>query len=166
MSGAAAGNMIGMAGKRANKHEQAERMRDDVPSTIARSDDKAVRTFKETLESAEETYGPGERARRTAFAALKHTHEKIGDHWEPKDHKGPSDRQAAKGGDRARRGPDETAGGVDANASKAHLLDVAKRLDVAGRTRMTKDELVEAIQKANDRATAKARQKDRSSGAS
>src|SRR4029450_1444394 len=44
----------------ADKHKQAEDMRDDVPSTIARSDDKAVRTYKETLESAEETYGDGE----------------------------------------------------------------------------------------------------------
>ncbi len=141
----------------ADKHQQAEDMRDDVPSTIARSDDKAVRTYKETLESAEETYGDGERAHRTAFAALKHTHEKVGDHWEPKDHKGPSDPQAAKGGDAARKGANETAGGVDANASKQHLLEVAKRVGVPGRSRMTKDELVDAIQKANNRATAKAR---------
>src|SRR3954453_13223445 len=112
----------------ADKHKQAEDMRDDVPSTIARSDDKAVRTFKKTLESAEDTYGgDGERARRTAFAALKHTHEKVGDHWEPKDHNGPSDPQAAKGADEARRGGQDAAGGVNANASKARLLDVAKR---------------------------------------
>src|SRR4051812_39750282 len=143
----------------ADKHKQAEDTRDDVPSTIARSDDKAVRTYKKTLESAEESYGDGGRARRTAFAALKHTHEKVGDHWEPKDHKGPSDPQAAKGGDEARRGDRETAGGVDANASKAHLLEVAKRVGVPGRSRMSKDELVAAIQKANDRATAKARDK-------
>ena len=64
--------------------KQADQMRDEVPSTIARSDDKAVRTFKKTLESAEESYGEGERARRTAMASLKHTHEKVGDHWEPK----------------------------------------------------------------------------------
>ena len=145
----------------ADEHEQAERMRDEVPSTIARSGDKAVVTFKKTLESAAETYGgDGERARRTAFAALKHTHEKVGDHWEPKEHNGPSDPQAAKGGDAARPGARETAGGVDANASKAHLLDIAKRVGVPGRSRMTKDELVAAIQKANDRATARARSKD------
>ena len=36
-------------------------------------------------------------------------------------------------------------------------MDVAKRLDVRGRSRMTKDELVEAIQKANDRETRKSR---------
>jgi hypothetical protein len=141
----------------ADKDKQADDMRDDVPSTIARSDDKAVRTYKKTLESAEETYGDGERAHRTAFAALKHTHEKVGDHWEEKDHKGPSDPQAAKGGARARRGSQDTAGGVDANASKQHLLEVAKKVGVPGRSRMSKDELVDAIQKANNRETAKAR---------
>ncbi|HYJ75141.1 MAG TPA: ChaB family protein [Kineosporiaceae bacterium] len=145
----------------ADKRKQTEKMRDDVPSTIARSDDKAVRTFKETLDSAAETYGgDGERARRTAFAALKHTHEKVGDHWEPKEHAGPSDPQAAKGGNAARRGGQDTAGGVDANASKQHLLEIAKRVGVPGRSRMSKDELVEAIQKANNRATAKARADD------
>jgi len=46
---------------------------------------------------------------------------------------------------------------VDANASKAHLMDLAKRLDVSGRSRITKDELVSAIKKANNRKTAKAR---------
>ncbi|HET8681141.1 MAG TPA: Rho termination factor N-terminal domain-containing protein, partial [Micromonosporaceae bacterium] len=51
----------------------------------------------------------------------------------------------------------KTAGGVDANATKAHLMEVAKRLEVRGRSRMTKAELVEAIQKANDRTTRKAR---------
>ena len=49
----------------------------------------------------------------------------------------------------------DTAGGVNANATKKHLLHVAKRLDVRGRTRMTKDELVEAIQKANARESRK-----------
>jgi len=97
---------------------------------------------------------PG-RAHQVAFAAVKHTHEKVGDHWEPKENgrKGPSDARAEGG----RNSSAETAGGVDANASKKHLADIAKRLDVRGRSRMTKDELVEAIQKANDRETAKAR---------
>lgn len=88
-----------------------------------------------------------------AFSALKHTHEKVGDHWEPKDHKGPSDRQAEGGADTHR----ETAGGVDANSSKAHLYDLARKLEVPGRSSMTKDELVEALQKANDRETRRAR---------
>ena len=127
----------------------------DLPSTIQRSDEHAQDVYSDTLDSAEETYGDGERAHRTAFAALKHSYEKVGDHWEPKDEKGPSDAQAARSGPASRKSR-PTAGGVDANASKSHLMDVAKKLDVAGRSRMTKDELVEAIGKANDRASAKA----------
>jgi len=38
-------------------------------------------------------------------------------------------------------------------------MDVAKRLDVRGRSRMTKDELVDAINKANNRESARARRK-------
>ncbi len=37
-------------------------------------------------------------------------------------------------------------------------MDVAKRLDISGRSRMDKDELVEAIDKANNRSTARARE--------
>jgi hypothetical protein len=126
----------------------------DIPSTIQRSGKKAQDTWAKTHDSAVESYGEGERAHRTAFSALKHTHEKVGDHWEPKEEYGPSDEQAATGN---RDSDTPTAGGVDANASKKHLQDVARRLDVKGRSRMDKAELVEAIQKANDRATAKAR---------
>jgi hypothetical protein len=131
--------------------------RKDMPSTVQRSSKKAQRTWGKTHDSAVEQYGEGERAHRTAFDSLKHTHEKVGDHWEAKGKKGPSDAQAAKRGPAARSGG-ETAGGVDANATKSHLLDVARKLDVRGRSRMTKDELVEAIQKANDRETRKRRQ--------
>jgi hypothetical protein len=126
----------------------------DIPSTILRSERKAQDTWAKTHDSAVETYGEGERAHRTAFSALKHTHEKVGDHWEPKEEYGPSDDQAARGN---RDSDLPSAGGVDANASKKHLQDVARRLDVKGRSKMDKDELVDAIRKANDRATAKAR---------
>jgi hypothetical protein len=127
---------------------------DELPSTLQRSGEAAQATFARTLESAEEQYGDGERAHRTAFAALKHTHEKVGDHWEPKEHKGPSDAQAEGGAG----SPRDTAGGVDANASKAHLYDLARRLEVPGRSTMTKGQLVEALQKANDAQTRRARQ--------
>jgi hypothetical protein len=140
-----------------SEHQQAEEMRDDVPSTIARSDDKAVRTFKKTLESAEDSYGDGERAHRAAFGALKHTYEKVGDHWEPKEQAGPSDPQAEQKGADSLERPKETAEGVDTNASKAHLVEVAKKLDITGATRMRKDELVDEIRKANARATRRAR---------
>ena len=132
--------------------------KDELPSTVERSDDKAERTWVKTYDSAMDTYDDdGARARRAAFAALKHTHEKVGDHWEPKDRTGPSDEQAARPGRKSDR---PTAGGVDANASKKHLMDVAKKLDITGRSSMTKDELVDAIQKANNRKTAKSRSKE------
>ena len=134
----------------------SKKQREELPSTLARSDEHAQEIWAKTHDSAVETYGEGERAHRTAFASLKHSYEKVGDHWEPKESKGPSDAQAARGGAQARRGG-QTAGGVDANASKKHLYELAKRLDVPGRSSMSKDELVEAIGKANDRATARAR---------
>ena len=134
--------------------------RKDLPATLKRSGKKAQETWSKTHDSAVETYGEGERTHRTAFASLKHSYEKVGDHWEPKEKKGPSDAQAARSAARARRSR-PTAGGVDANASKAHLMDVARRLDVKGRSRMTKAELVEAIGRANDRESARSLRKGR-----
>ncbi|MBT1673086.1 cation transport regulator ChaB [Curtobacterium sp. MCSS17_006] len=131
--------------------------KDEIPSTLQRSPEHAQEIFEKTLDSANETYGPGERAHRTAFAAVKHEYEKVGDHWEEKESSGPSDSGAAGPRGAGSGSSGKTEGGVDANASKAHLMDVAKRLDVSGRSKMTKDELVEAIGKANDRATAAAR---------
>jgi hypothetical protein len=128
--------------------------REEMPSTLRRSPRKAQETWAKTHDSAVKEYGEGEQAHRTAYASLKHSFEKVGDHWEPKARRGPSDAQAARG--RNAR-PTKTAGGVDANASKAHLMEVAKRLDIRGRSRMTKTELVDAIQKANARSTARAR---------
>jgi cation transport regulator ChaB len=127
--------------------------REELPSTLRRSPKKAQDTWIKAHDSAVETYGEGQRAHRTAFAALKHSFEKVGDHWEPKAAKGPSDAQARRGTPRQGR----TAEGVNANATKEHLYKTAARLGVKGRSRMTKDELVEAIKKANRRATAKAR---------
>lgn len=128
----------------------------ELPSTLQRSTAKAQRTFAKTHDAAAEEYGDGQRAHQTAYSALKHSFEKVGDHWEPKAEKGPSDEQSAKGGAGSRRRY-ASAEGVDANASKSHLYDVAKRLDIDGRSTMSKDELVEAIEKANRRASANAR---------
>ena len=71
-----------------------------------RSSKKAQETWLATHDSAVEEYGEGERAHRTAFASLKHSFEKVGDHWEEKDHKGPSGRAGrpqGSGGARRRR---------------------------------------------------------------
>src|ERR1700733_2676346 len=110
---------------------------EELPSTLRRSPKKAQETFAKTHDSAVEQYGDGRRAHQTAYGALKHSFEKIGDHWEPKERKGPSDEQAAKGGAGASR-QYPSAEGVDANASKSHLQDVARRLNIRGRSSMTK----------------------------
>jgi hypothetical protein len=127
-----------------------------MPSTLRRSPKKAQRTWVKAHDSAVETYGEGRRAHQTAFAALKHSFEKVGDHWEPKQKSGPSDKQAERGAGDRRTG---TAGGVDSSASKQHLYDLAKELDVPGRSSMSKQELVDALQKASRNKTAKARNK-------
>ena len=41
-----------------------------LPATLRRSPPKAQRTYSKTLENAEREYGSGERASRTAMAAL------------------------------------------------------------------------------------------------
>jgi cation transport regulator ChaB len=128
---------------------------DELPSTIQRSGRKAQQTFAKAHDSAEKTYHDEERAHRVAYSALKHSHEKVGDHWEPKEQNGPSDEQA-EGGASTRR---ETHGGVDANASKQHLYDLAKKLDVPGRSSMTKEQLVDALEKANTKKSAQSRKK-------
>lgn len=126
--------------------------RSELPSTLQRSGSKAQRTFAKAHDAAAKEYGSEQRAHRVAYAALKHSFEKVGDHWEPKRKRGPSDKRAASGGPNA-SGP--TAEGVDANASKQHLLHVARRLDIHGRSTMRKAELVTAIKKHNRRVRGK-----------
>src|SRR3981081_4547984 len=117
---------------------------DDLPGPLKRSPAKAKRTFKKVHDRAGEAYGEGERAHRVAFAAVKHSFEKVGDHWEPKDHKGPSDPRAKS--PRARHNHGKTFGGVDYEGhSKEELYERAKKLDVPGRSKMSKEELAEAI---------------------
>jgi cation transport regulator ChaB len=129
--------------------------RDELPSTLLRSAKKAQRTFAKAYDAAADQYGSAKRANQVAWSAVKHAYEKVGDHWEKKDTMGPSDKRAEQG----RTSRAKPKGGVDANATKAHLLQVAKRLDISGRTTMKKKQLVDAIQKANTRKTAAARKK-------
>ncbi len=121
--------------------------RQTLPSTLKRSPAKAQRTWAETHDSAVKTYGEGERAHRAAFASLKHSFKKVGDHWEPKGHKGPSDPRAAKRGKAAREGKEgKSYGGVDLYGStKEQLYERAKKLHIRGRSRMGKKELAAAI---------------------
>ncbi len=120
---------------------------DDLPGTLKRSPKKAQRTYAETLDSAEETYdGDEARAHRTAWAAVKYSFEKKGDHWEAKDEKGPSDPQSKQSGAQARDHPKQTYGGVDVEGNtRAELYERARRAGVKGASRMNKHELAEAI---------------------
>src|SRR3712207_5454600 len=100
------GRLIAGNGGNASRDERRvmPKKKSDLPGTLKRSPAKAQRTFMKAHDNAEEQYGDEERAHRTAFSALKHSFEKVGDHWEEKDAKGPSDPQAAKSGKAARRG--------------------------------------------------------------
>ena len=124
----------------------------ELPDTLKQSNEKAQRTFAKAYDSAMEQYNDEERAHRTAYDALKKTHEKVGDRWEPKPGgSGPSDEQS-EGGKNTNR---DTAGGVDKNATKDHLYEQAQKLDISGRSDMTKDELIEALEKESHRRTSK-----------
>jgi len=106
--------------------------RKELPGTLERSPAKARRTGVAAHHGAH----------RTAMAALEHTFEKVGNPWRRKRRKGP---QAARGRPAARRAPREPYGGVDfLGHTKAELLGFARRLDVRGRSRMSKAELARA----------------------
>ena len=122
--------------------------KEELPDTLKRSPAKARRTWIKTHDAAVEQYGEGERAHRTAFASLKHSFEKVGDRWEPKDEKGPSDPRSTKTTAQKRRGVGETFGGVDYYGNtKAELYERARSLGVEGRSKMSKRELARAIAK-------------------
>jgi len=118
----------------------------ELPDTLRRSSGKAQRTFAKAHDAAAEEYGEGERAHRTAYAALKHTHEKVGDRWRRKDEPGPSDPRSKGSTPAKRRGEGETFGGVDVEGNtKAELYERAKELEIEGRSTMSKHELARAI---------------------
>jgi cation transport regulator ChaB len=118
-----------------------------LPSTLERSPKKAQDTYEKTLESAEQTYDHDEaRAHRAAWAAVKHSFERVADRWVPKDRPGPSDEHAARGGIDP---PGRTFGGVDvAGKTKDELLDEARRHGAHVTTHMKKAEVAEALEKA------------------
>src|SRR5437588_9746093 len=117
--------------------------KEELPGTLKRSPAKAQRTYAKAHDSAAEEYGEGEQAHRVAYSAVKHQFQKVGDHWEEKGHKGPSDERARN--PRARENKGRTAGGVDVEgSSKKELMERAAELGVRGRSKMTKQELGEA----------------------
>ena len=123
-------------------------IREDMPDTIRRSPKKAQETYLKVHDAAVEQYGDGERAHRTAFAALKRSYERVEDRWAPKKERGASDpRSALPRGSKAKRDEHgETFGGIDFfGHTKAELYERARHLGVRGRSRMDKEELAHAI---------------------
>jgi cation transport regulator ChaB len=117
-----------------------------LPGTLKRSPTKAQETWLKTHDSAVEQYGEGEQAHRTAFKSLKNSFEKVDDHWERKDEKGPSDPRSRNHGKAARDGRGEALGGVDYfGHTKAELYVRARDLGIDGRSTMTKLELARAV---------------------
>ncbi len=122
----------------------------EIPDTLKRSPEKAQRTFAKTHDAAADQYGDEKRANQVAWAAVKHSFEKVGDHWEAKDEKGPSDPQAKQRGVAARNRPKRTHGGVDVEGNtKEQLYERAKKAGVKGRSSMSKSELADAIARKN-----------------
>ena len=122
---------------------------EELPGTLRRSPKKAQDTFAQAHDSALDQYGDEQRAHRVAWAAVKHMFEKVGNRWQYKDHKGPSDPRSAN--PRAREGQGRTFGGVDYEGhTKQELYERAARLGVPGRSTMTKAELAEAIARKQD----------------
>src|SRR5215210_3077985 len=129
--------------------------KEDLPRTLKKSPPKAQRTYAKTLDSAEETYDSTRRAHQAAWSSVKHSFEKVGDHWEPKDGKGPSDEQAARRGAAARNRPKRTHGGIDVRGnSKQELYERATRAGVSGSSHMTKAELADALARKGGRPAA------------
>lgn len=127
----------------------------DLPDTLKRSDRHAQEIYREALKSAHETYeGDEARSHRVAYAALKHEYKKSGDRWVKKAASGPSDPQAARGPtsrpSSTDRKPAQTADGRVAGQEKSRdeLYERAKKLDISGRSKMSKEELAVAIHEA------------------
>jgi hypothetical protein len=124
---------------------------ESLPGTLKRSPKKAQETWLKTHDAAVEQYGDGERAHRTAFKSLKHGWEKVDDRWQRKDDPGPSDPRSTHRGPAARDGRGMALGGVDYYGhTRAELYQRAQTLEIPGRSRMTKLELAQAIDRRQD----------------
>lgn len=119
---------------------------EDLPGTLRRSPEKVRHTYEKTLDSAHAEYGDEQRSHRVAWGAVKNVAEKKGDHWELKDHPGPSDPRSSASHEAKIRGEGETFGGIDVNGNtRDELVQRAKRAGVTGYSSMNKTELARAL---------------------
>ena len=70
---------------------------------------------------------------------------------------GPSDPRSEQSNPQNREHPGRSYGGVDVNKPKKELQDDAREAGIEGRSKMSKEELAEALQHDNDHKTAEAR---------
>jgi hypothetical protein len=111
----------------------------ELPGTLQRSSAKAQRTY---LQRVRERVACGPDGVRRAEARLREGRRPLGAEEEAR----PVRSAGAQGGCRARDQPKRTFGGVDVEGhTKAALYERAKKLDVADRSRMSKEELADAI---------------------
>jgi len=130
----------------------------DLPATLARSPERAAKIYEKTLVSAEATYHDEKAAHRVAWGAVKNDFEKVGHHWEAKEHGGPSDERAKQPHDAKIAEHGATHGGIDVEGhTREELRAKVREQGIAGTSRMTKDELAHELDKKQRAATAKAR---------
>jgi hypothetical protein len=124
-----------------------------MPSTLRRSSREAQETWIKAHDGAVRMYGEGQRASRSAYAALKHDFQKVGHRWKPKEGHAPSEKARRETGQQSARAE------VDPQASKERLYRRARELHVRGRSSMTKKELINALQRASEQRTRRIRER-------
>lgn len=128
--------------------------REEPPSTLARPPDGARRTWIKAHDSAAEQYAEGEGRKGGVQCAQAH----LRDGRRPLGARGEPAQGSVRPEGRPPRGQGGRSGeGVDEQAAEARPYEVARRLDVPGRFRMTRRELPVAIRKANRSRSRKAR---------
>lgn len=134
-------------------HKGAHKTFAPLPSTLERSPKHAQDTYEKTLEQAEHEYTNDASAHQVAWGAVKHSFEKVGDHWEKKANPGSSDPRSESGGAHPKG---ESYGGVDVNGhSRDELMKRAHSLGLDIGRHATKADLAEAIDHENRRLTHK-----------
>lgn len=130
---------------------------DELPSTLQKSSKKAQRTFAKAYDSAIDEYGDEKRAHKVAWSAVKEKYQRVGKKWKrkDKDEKASSSGSSSKNGNKTKatsksggKASNSAAANVDADSTKDKLMKVARRLDIQGRSKMKKRELLNAIKKA------------------